>query len=92
MAKAAQLASVSGEAPADPEAPFGRKADGTPKKRRGSSGPRQRKPVHVVFRVTDESGEPVKGKLDIIYVGTDTDKLLGAMDENPGAQRTKVQL
>jgi hypothetical protein len=76
----------------DAEAPYGRKADGTPKKKRGASGPRQRKPVHVVFQVTDESGSPVQGKLNILYVGTDTDKLLATIDENPGAQRTKVQL
>lgn len=78
---------------ASEEAPFGYKADGTPRKRKGKEGPRQRKPIHVVFKVTDSEGNNVEGaSLEVIYAGTDTDALLDAVDSNPGSQRTKVKL
>lgn len=92
MAKSntAALASVEG---ADANAPYGYKADGTPKKRRGASGPRTNKPIHVLFQATDADGNTIPGaKLTVLYAGKDPNKVIEAMDQNPGVSRTTVQV
>lgn len=73
-------------------APFGYKDDGTPRKR-AFSGPRKVRPLNVLFQVTDSDGNPVpNAKLQVLYIGRDTDALLSKIDANPGAQRTKVDV
>lgn len=93
MAKS-NLAAVSENAgTADPEAPFGRKPDGTPRKRAARTGTRTNKPIHVLFQVTDKDGNAIQGaSLKVLYAGKDTNKVIEAMDKNPGVSRTTVQL
>lgn len=58
----------------------------------GNPIPRQRKPIHVLFRVTDDMGNPVQGNLEVILASNDPMKVLEALENNPGAQRTKVSV
>lgn len=96
MAKAATLSTVGEETDTtvDKDAPFGRKADGTPRKRKASNtGKRENKPIHVLFQVVDSDGKSIPGaKLNVLYAGKDPNKVIEAMDQHPGVARTTVKL
>jgi hypothetical protein len=82
------------EVPADTdtEAPFGRKPDGTPRKRAASEGPRTITPLMVMYRAVDANGQKVEGvQLEVIYAGRDHKTVNELRDEYPDAKVTKVK-
>jgi hypothetical protein len=77
----------------DAEAPYGRKADGTPKKRRGGTGPRQRKPAFALVRILDRDGNVVEGgTVDVALISKDPAEIMDAQDDNPGYKRIKISV
>ena len=64
-----------------------------PKRTRKATGPRQNKPVHVLFRVTDTAGNPIEGaQLEIALATKDTNKVIELMDQQKDLTRVKVNL
>lgn len=92
MAKS-NLAALSSD-PVDPNAPYGYKEDGTPRKRPSRAGEkRKQRPIRLVFSVIGPDGEPVQGAtIKVHYAGKDTEAYTDACDANPTASRAKVQL
>lgn len=88
MARNTNLAEVS-----EGNAPYGLKADGTPRKRPGTGGPRNPKPIRFVFKTTDEEGNEVpNAKIEVLYSGKDADEAYTIKEQNFGASIQRVTL
>lgn len=79
---------------ANEDAPFGFKSDGTPRKRAARAGEkRNRKPIRVVYTVSDAEGNQLEGaRVEYLFAGTSNDAYLDAVDSNPRASRGKIIL
>lgn len=76
------------------EAPYGYKADGTPRKRPSREGEvRKQRPIRMVFNVKGSDGQPIPGAtIEVLFAGKDTEAYTDACDANPTASRAKVEL
>lgn len=60
------------------------------KTRRRPTGPKVMRPLHIVYRAAlNAEGQP---DIQIIAIERDTNKVLEAMEANPGCKRLKFQL
>lgn len=86
----ANLASVE----PTPEAPYGFKADGTPRKRPSREGEKRRqKDIRVLYYARDDAGNKVPGvRIEWLYTGKDSDEFADALTANPDALVGKLSL
>jgi hypothetical protein len=68
-------------------------ADGSPeRRRRAPQGPRKEKPIYVLFRVTDETGAPVRNaKLEVEVASKDTNLILDRKTDDLSLTKIEVQ-
>jgi hypothetical protein len=87
------IAAVDDEGKENP-APYGFKADGTPRKRPSREGEkRNQKPIRMVFTVRGPDGTEIPGAtINVLYAGKDVEEYTDACDANPAASRAKVTL